>query len=284
MAIVRESGTGTKLAGEAVGARWGSGAGKQIADCRRRRDDERKRDGKEEDRDKGRRRDGDVVRPAQGALRHAEKRLDDDHEHGGLDAEKGRFHQRDLAEVCVSDGEREHDRGTGQHEEKAGGETADRPVEPPADVSGELHRLGAGKQHAKVKRMQEALFRNPAPLIDDEAMHQGDLSGGAAEGQEADFAPERERLGKAWLGLCLGLHGGYGLARLKLRAQSLPMPIVIAVSALFFPLALRERASHPARSARRVAGRVRGEFLDAGYRPLTPHRARATSCSGGVRR
>jgi hypothetical protein len=95
---------------------------------------------------------------AQCPLRHTKKRLDDDHEHGGFDAEKGGLHQRDLAEVSVGDGEREHDRGAGQHEKKAGGETADRPVKPPADIGGELHRLGAGKQHAKVERVQEALF------------------------------------------------------------------------------------------------------------------------------
>jgi hypothetical protein len=136
----------------------GRGARKQKTDCRRRRDDERKRHGKEEDCDKGRSRDSDVVRSAQGALRHTEKRLDDDHEHGGLDAEKGGFHQRDFAEVSVGDAEREHDRGAGQHEQKAGGETADRTVEPPADIGGELHRLGPGKQHAKVERVQEALF------------------------------------------------------------------------------------------------------------------------------
>ena len=178
----------------------GRGDRKQKADCRGGHDDERKRRGKEEDRDKGRRRDGDVVGPAQGALRHAEKRFDDDHENGGLDAEKSGFHQRDFAVIGVGDAEREHDRGAGQNEQKAGRETADRAVEPPADIGRELHRFGAGKKHAKVERIQEALFRDPAPLIDDEAMHQRDLPRGTAEGQNADLAPERERLGEAWLG------------------------------------------------------------------------------------
>ena len=87
-----------------------------------------------------------------------------------------------------------------QHEKKAGGETAKRAVKPPADIGGELHRLGTGKEHAEIQRMQKALLRDPPPLIDEQAMHERDLAGRPAEGQDADPAPEGERFGKAWLG------------------------------------------------------------------------------------
>ncbi len=156
--------------------------------------------GEEEDGDKGRGGDRDIVRPAQGAPCDAEKRLDNDHEHRRLDAEKGGFDHRDLAVIGVGDAEPEHDKGARQHEKKARGQAANRAVKPPSDIGGELHRLGAGKKHAKVQRMQEAFLRNPPPLIDEHAMHQSDLTRGAAEGQDADPAPKRERFGEAWLG------------------------------------------------------------------------------------
>ena len=82
---------------------------------------------------------------------------------------------------------------------KAGGETSNRAVKTPSDIGGELHRLGAGKKHAKVQRMEEALFRNPPPLVDEHAMHQRDLTRGAAQGQNADPGPQRERFGKTRL-------------------------------------------------------------------------------------
>ena len=197
---MRDSGIGSGFPGNAAAGRGGAARASRKPMRGRRRDNERERRGKEENGDKSRRGDGDVVRSAQRASCDTEKRLDDDHEDGCLDAEKGRFHHRDFAVIGVADAEPEHDQGAGEHEQKAGGETAERAVKPPADIGGELHRLGTGKKHAKVQRMQEALFRDPPPLIDEQPMHQRDLTRGSAEGQDADPAPHRERFGKAWPG------------------------------------------------------------------------------------
>ena len=67
-------------------------------------------------------------------------------------------------------------------------------VHEPADVDGELLRLGAGQQHAVVERVQEALLADPAAPLDQLAVHDGDLSRRAAEGDEAELDPEAERL------------------------------------------------------------------------------------------
>ena len=122
--------------------------------------------------------DGDIVRTAQRAPRDAEERLDDDHENRGLDADEGRLDDRDLTEIGVDDAQAEHDDGARQHEEEAGGKPAQRAVQPPADIGGELHGLGARQQHAEVERMQETVLGDPPPLVDEHAMHQRDLAAG----------------------------------------------------------------------------------------------------------
>ena len=53
----------------------------------------------------------------------------------------------------------------------------------PADIGRKLLRLGAGEQHAEIQRMQKAALRDPFLIVDEHAMHQRDLSGGAAEAQ-----------------------------------------------------------------------------------------------------
>ena len=48
-----------------------------------------------------------------------------------------------------------------------------------------------------VQRVQEAGFGDPSPFLDDDAMHDGDLSGRAAEAEQGDAQPDLERLAKA---------------------------------------------------------------------------------------
>ena len=78
-------------------------------------------------------------------------------------------------------------------------------VHQPADVGGELLRLGAGQEHAEVEGVQEAAVAEPAPLLDQGAVHDGDLPGGAAEGEERDARPDARRLGEGGVG---GSSGG----------------------------------------------------------------------------
>ena len=53
---------------------------------------------------------------------------------------------------------------------------------------------GPGKQHAEIERVQERLLADPFALVDEHAMHERDLAGRAAEGQNADPAPRRRAL------------------------------------------------------------------------------------------
>ncbi len=142
----------------------------------------------------------DIVWTAQRAPRDPQQGLDDDHEDRGLDADEGRLDDRDLAEIGVGDAQAEHDEGARQHEEKAGGKPAERAVQPPADIGGELHGLGPRQQHAEIQRMQEAVLGDPAPLLDEHAVHQRDLAGRSAEGQHADLRPDGEGLLESWFG------------------------------------------------------------------------------------
>ena len=64
----------------------------------------------------------------------------------------------------------------------------------PADVGRKLLRLGPGQQHAVVEGVQEPLLRDPALLLDQDAVHHGDLAGGTAEAQRRDPHPRPERL------------------------------------------------------------------------------------------
>ena len=56
-----------------------------------------------------------------------------------------------------------------------------RAVHQPADVDGELLRLGAGQQHAVVERVQEPLLADPAAPLDQLAVHDRDLACRPAE-------------------------------------------------------------------------------------------------------
>ena len=82
----------------------------------------------------------------------------------------------------------------GSDEQPAGHDAAERAVHQPADIGGELLRLGAGQQHAVVERMQEPLLGDPALLLDEDAVHHRDLAGRAAEAQRRNPHPRPERL------------------------------------------------------------------------------------------
>src|SRR3546814_3977176 len=91
------------------------------------------------------------------------------------------------SDVCSSDlQDRDEPR---QHEQRTGDQPAFRLVEQPADIGGELLRLGAGKQHAIVERVEESFLTNPAFFVDQDAVHHRDLPGGAAEAQRCDPRP-----------------------------------------------------------------------------------------------
>ena len=77
----------------------------------------------------------------------------------------------------------------GQHEQDARDETAAPTVEQPAGVDRELLRLGPGQEHAVAQRVQEPPLADPAPLVDQRALHDRDLARRAAEGLQRDQEP-----------------------------------------------------------------------------------------------
>ncbi len=88
----------------------------------------------------------------------------------------------------------------GQDEQGPGHETADGPVQQPADVGGELLRLGPGQQHAVVEGVQESVFADPPLLVDQDAVHDRDLAGGPAEAERRDPNPYPDRFRKRDVG------------------------------------------------------------------------------------
>jgi hypothetical protein len=59
----------------------------------------------------------------------------------------------------------------------------------PADIGRELLRLRAGQEHAVVERVQKPGLADPALLLDQDAVHHGDLPGRPAKGQKRDARP-----------------------------------------------------------------------------------------------
>ena len=97
-----------------------------------------------------------------------------------------------MAVERISDGKCEHDEGAGEHEEQPCDKPAHGAVQPPADISRKLHGFGAGQQHAEIERAKELVLADPAMLIHQHAVHQRDLTGWAAERQDADLRPDGE--------------------------------------------------------------------------------------------
>ena len=98
-----------------------------------------------------------------------------------------------VAERDVDRRQRQQRDDAGQHEQAAGDQPAAGAVQQPADVGGQLLRLGAGQQHAVVHRVQEPALADPPLLVDERPLHDGDLAGRAAEGLQRDGEPGAHR-------------------------------------------------------------------------------------------
>ena len=202
---------GADLAVPAAGQEgFQAGAPGNVADDAGAEDDDGERHVIEEDGDERNRRQRhhDVVleRP----LADAQHRLDHDDEDGGLQPEEQAFDDRELAQQHVDPGQRHDGDQAGQHEQRAGEQPALGLVHQPADIDGELLRLGAGQQGAVVERLQEAVLADPPLLLDDDAMHHRDLARRAAEGKRRDAGPyfhglaERHAMVRRLLGHLVG--------------------------------------------------------------------------------
>ena len=167
------------------------------ADERRCQHDEREGDGEKEQRDESHSGDHDGKPRLQGAAADAQHGLDDDGEHGRLETEKQAGDKAHIAPDDVDPAER-HEGDDARHDEQnAGGQAAARLVHEPADIDGELLRLRPRQKMAVVQRVQKARFGNPAPFLDDDAMHDRDLAGRPAEAEQGDAQPDLERFAEA---------------------------------------------------------------------------------------
>ena len=74
----------------------------------------------------------------------------------------------------------------------------------PADIGRELLRFRSGQEHAKFQGMKEAPVRNPAPMLDQIAMHDGDWPAGTLKLIKPSFGQYNEachsEIGKGGLG------------------------------------------------------------------------------------
>ena len=156
--------------------------------------DQRKRQLEREDRNESCSSDRPQNAVLQRARADAMRRLHDDRRHRRLDAIEEARHQRHIAERDVDPRQHDEDHERRQHEEAAGDDPAPGAMLQPADVGGQLLRLGARQHHAVVQRVQEAALGNPAPALDQLLVHHGDLPGRPAEADEAELEPEAKRL------------------------------------------------------------------------------------------
>ena len=62
-----------------------------------------------------------------------------------------------------------------------------------SDIDRELMRFGDGQQHAIAEGMQEPVLADPLLFVDDDPVHDRDLSRGPAKAQRGDTKPDPER-------------------------------------------------------------------------------------------
>lgn len=161
----------------------------------RREHDRRKWHAQEVDADERGQGDGCVRGSAQRPSADLEDRGQDDRHDDGLEASEKPRDSRDRSEGGIDVGQAKQDENGGEHEQNPRGQSARRSVEQPADVDGELLRLGTRKQHAEVQGVKELLLGDPSALLDEIAMHHRDLTRRAPEVHEAKESPIAQGLG-----------------------------------------------------------------------------------------
>src|SRR5262249_32297479 len=60
------------------------------------------------------------------------------------------------------------------------------------DIDRQLVRLGTRQQHAVAKRMQETVLADPFLLVDDDPIHDCDLTGRTAKAERGNAQPDKE--------------------------------------------------------------------------------------------
>ena len=151
--------------------------------------DERKRQSEYEQREKGGGCNGARDRAAQCTPAHTQHGFDDQRHHRRFEAEKDPGYERHVAKRHIDDRQHQDGQRTRHDEQRTSHEAAARTVQQPPDVRRELLSLGPGQQRAVIQRVQEPLFADPPLLVDDQLVHQRNLSRWTAKAEEADLEP-----------------------------------------------------------------------------------------------
>ena len=123
-------------------------------------------------------------------------RLQHHRRHHRLDAVQHARHPGHAAKSHINPTQAHQNEQRGQHKQHPRHHTAPGAVHQPTNVSGQLLRLGAGQQHAVVQRVQKAFFRNPAFLLHQLAVHDGNLPGRTTKADETQLQPKFKRVKK----------------------------------------------------------------------------------------
>jgi len=146
---------------------------------------EREGHGKEKQGDERRDREAYEQVVVEGASGDPQDRLDHDRYDDGLHPVEKTPDRRHVGVGDRQVGEQPQHEDRGDHEEGASNYATQGPVQPPADVGGDLLRLGSWQKHAEVERPQVLPLRDPTLLLDQFPMHDRDLPRRPPEVDEA---------------------------------------------------------------------------------------------------
>jgi len=166
------------------------GAAAKIADCASSDDDQRKRHVEDEDRYERGGCDRNHYPVLEGPASNPKHSLDDNREHCALQPKEHTLDCGHVTEQNVDVAQPQDRDKAGQDEEQARDHSAFGLVEQPADVDGQLVGLWTRQEHAVVQGVQETMFSHPTLLIDNDAVHKGDLTCGTTEAKRRDTRPD----------------------------------------------------------------------------------------------
>jgi hypothetical protein len=146
------------------------------------------------DREKRDRGDQRVHAPLERARADLEHRFDDDRDHDRFTARQYGHDGRHVTVRGVDVGQSHEHEDRRNDEERTGDDPAPGAMQQPADVDRQLLGLRTGQQHAVVQSVEKALLADPAPPLDQLAVHDRNLSRRAAERDEAELDPEAQRV------------------------------------------------------------------------------------------
>ena len=121
--------------------------------------------------------------------------------HSRLDAIKQACYPGHVAKSDIHPAQAHQNKEGRQDKKRAGHDAAPGAVHQPANVSGELLRLGARQQHAVVQGVKKTPLRYPAFFFHQFAVHDGNLTRRAAKADETQTQPEFEGVSERNRGL-----------------------------------------------------------------------------------